>query len=820
MKLQLTLIIAIVLSTYTLSGQVFYQESFEDETGWSLSHTFDNGSNKYAKRDLAENFTGLEFTLFGQDGEYVIGAENTDTSEPGAPETGIVFLTFDPIDVSGKSNLQAVVSIACNNNDQSYDDRSLPEGDYLDFDFRIDGGFWSTFGSINASAGSVGNSGLYHDVNQNGNGGEIGEVIVSTIPTDFVFPIDDAGSSLEIRARFIMTESTEEIIFDNVRIRENTLDDTPPTINSVSAVNDHVIRVFFNEGVDDNSIFSSMYTGVSNLESVVLENSNFEALLTYSESFDIGVEYNMVIFGVQDMAGNNMATPFLHNFYFNPTNLDLLITEIMYNDPSDIDSLEYIEVYNNDTETIKLGGLRILGAVDFTFPEFDLSPGNYYLIARKLQASMNFYSQNFGNYSGSLSNSGEAIVIKNTFGTNVNIVNYDTDLPWPPGGDGSGSSIFLVDYNSNNNVGNNWAASTEGIGFVNGEAVNGTPGSASESTLPIIQFIENEYSINETDGTVEIALNISASNSNISSVVLSIASNSSGSSEDLNLMGIETVTFNPNINSVVTVTIPIIDDASDEGFEFIILELGGYDNATSGFNNSTAILISDDEFIAPELYINELQSSNFSDVTDEFNQHDDWFEIYNPNDFSVDLAGYYISDNAIVPTKDRVIYGTTSSIVPANSWILFWADEDKSQGDLHVSFKLSSTGEYLSLRHPNGITLIDQIAFPALEPDKSYGRSTDGADNWITFISTTPDSSNFPDGIGNNILPLLSVYPNPVSEVLRWQGNLNIELYNLHGQYILRETTDRIDVTKLTNGIYVLKSVDGSFLPVNIIVKK
>ncbi len=115
----------------TANAQVFFQESFETTTGWNLSNTFDDGNNKFVKRDLAGNFPGLDFVLFGQDGDYVIGAENTDANVIGAPENGIVLLTLDETNISGRTNLQCVVSLACNPNDQSYDDRSFALGDYL-----------------------------------------------------------------------------------------------------------------------------------------------------------------------------------------------------------------------------------------------------------------------------------------------------------------------------------------------------------------------------------------------------------------------------------------------------------------------------------------------------------------------------------------------------------------------------------------------------------------------------------------------------------------------------------------------------------------
>jgi hypothetical protein len=37
--------------------------------------------------------------------------------------------------------------------------------------------------------------------------------------------------------------------------------------------------------------------------------------------------------------------------------------------------------------------------------------------------------------------------------------------------------------------------------------------------------------------------------------------------------------------------------------------------------------------------------SNTSTITDENAEYEDWVEIFNPNGFEVDLAGYYLTDN-------------------------------------------------------------------------------------------------------------------------------------------------------------------------------
>jgi len=709
-----------------VNAQVFFTESFETESGWNLSHTFDNGSNKYIKRDNTAGFTGLEFVLFGLDGEFAIGAENTDANEPGAPESGIAILTLDDIDISGRSNLECVISLACNDEDQSYDDRTFPQGDFLDWEVSVDNGIWTTIGAFNAAGGSDDNSGLFHDANKNQNGGEIGENPVISVMTDYVLPINFTGNSLGLRALIKMDESAEEIVFDNVRLRENTEDDSAPTINHVELQGNSTLRVFFNESMSSSANITGFYTGISGLSGVTLENNNLEAVLSYSTPLVIGQEYNFVIFGPSDMAGNSMSGPYLETFYYNPTQPPLVVTEIMYNDPNNADSLEFIELFNNGVNDIQLGGIEIFGTISYTFPSTVLGGGEYLLIARKVTPSSAFYGETFGNYSGSLSNGGGIIDIRNTLGVFVDYVAYDNNLPWPPAGDGTGASIKLVDENSNNNEGANWVASTNGFGILNGDPIYASPGEYGDLTLPIVQFSDNNYAINETDGTVDIVINLSAANGMGSSVELFYTTASTGNDQDVTLTGSETINFSPGMSGPVTITLPIVDDTDLEGYETITIGLQNPINANIGFNAETNLLINDNEYVPPTLFINELQSTNITDVTDEVGEHEDWFEIYNPNNFSVDLAGYYFSDNALNPTKDRLRFNSASSVIEPLSHKIFWADENGSEGPLHMNFRLSSAGEFLSITGPDGTTTLDQIAFPVIGPDLSYGRISDG----------------------------------------------------------------------------------------------
>lgn len=105
---------------------------------------------------------------------------------------------------------------------------------------------------------------------------------------------------------------------------------------------------------------------------------------------------------------------------------------------------------------------------------------------------------------GSLSNGGEFIVIKDDLGNTMDSLRYDDNNPWPIGDatlsspDGGGSSIILCDYNADNLVGSNWTISTSEVGkIINFQSVKATPGAANNACGPICSNSTSSFSVTE-----------------------------------------------------------------------------------------------------------------------------------------------------------------------------------------------------------------------------------------------------------------------------------------------------------------------------------
>lgn len=120
--------------------------------------------------------------------------------------------------------------------------------------------------------------------------------------------------------------------------------------------------------------------------------------------------------------------------------------------------------------------------------------------------------------------------------------------------------------------------------------------------------------------------------------------------------------------------------------------------------------------------INELMPVNSTTVADNYGQFDDWIELYNLTSASIDLSGYYLSDNKKKPSKWQFPKGTA---IDAKGYLIIWADGDSTQFGLHTNFKLSSSGEDAVLSTPD-LTVVDKISFPAQSSELTYSRIPNG----------------------------------------------------------------------------------------------
>ena len=214
------------------------------------------------------------------------------------------------------------------------------------------------------------------------------------------------------------------------------------------------------------------------------------------------------------------------------------------------------------------------------------------------------------------------------------------------------------------------------------------------------------------------------------------------------------------------------------------------------------------------VWINELLANNESINVDETGDYEDWVEIWNYDQFEIDLANYYLTDKPDNLTKWK-FPDSAAQILP-NEYMIIWCDEDQEDGALHTNFKLSSGGEFLALVHPDGETIIDSLSFGSQSEDISYGRilASNNEVEW-DYLSPTPGFLNNTLHISKgelleNSFELNSVYPNPFNSNFK----ISLDVYDDSEQF-------RIDLVSITGKTILSKTVFPSssgtiIVPMNI----
>ena len=143
-----------------------------------------------------------------------------------------------------------------------------------------------------------------------------------------------------------------------------------------------------------------------------------------------------------------------------------------------------------------------------------------------------------------------------------------------------------------------------------------------------------------------------------------------------------------------------------------------------------------------DLRINEVLVHNSANYVDDFGQHCPWIEIYNSAYNSVNMGGLFLSDNIKNPTKYYIPKGQPVTLIPTQSYLVFWADNEPDRGILHLNFKLEE-GKTVYLFEANGRTLLDSLTIKSPQSaDVTYGRLVDGGEILGYLEKSTPNANN------------------------------------------------------------------------------
>jgi hypothetical protein len=137
-----------------------------------------------------------------------------------------------------------------------------------------------------------------------------------------------------------------------------------------------------------------------------------------------------------------------------------------------------------------------------------------------------------------------------------------------------------------------------------------------------------------------------------------------------------------------------------------------------------------------KILITEISSGDADVYTDADGSYPDWIEIYNPSNVSVNLKGYYISDN--VQNKQK--FELPDKVLNSGEYLLIFASGKNkiTQDEIHTNFKIDSAGEEIYLVEQT--TEIQKVEVPKMPPQFSYGIDEEG--EWLYLKPVTPKEKN------------------------------------------------------------------------------
>ncbi|MBL51328.1 MAG: hypothetical protein CMG57_05160 [Candidatus Marinimicrobia bacterium] len=148
----------------------------------------------------------------------------------------------------------------------------------------------------------------------------------------------------------------------------------------------------------------------------------------------------------------------------------LVINEINYNSSDNFNPNDWVEIYNNSSNTIDLGLWIIKDENDehvFTIKSNTMIKSDQYIIFCRDTLKFTEFFPDVGSYYGDLgfglSGNSDIVRLFDSNGSLVDIVEYDDNPPWPVAADGNGPTLELRHPTLDNLNSKSWSPS-EGYG--------------------------------------------------------------------------------------------------------------------------------------------------------------------------------------------------------------------------------------------------------------------------------------------------------------------------------------------------------------------
>ena len=160
----------------------------------------------------------------------------------------------------------------------------------------------------------------------------------------------------------------------------------------------------------------------------------------------------------------------------------------------------------------------------------------------------------------------------------------------------------------------------------------------------------------------------------------------------------------------------------------------------SPFFISLLLILFTNTAISQSIVINEILTSNTTINQDEDGSYQDWVELRNNGATAVNLTNFGLTDDATLPYK----WTFPNVTIAAGQYLLIWCSDKNrrvSGSPLHTNFKISSSGEAITLTNASGTTL-DAVPATVILQNLSYGRLPNGIGSFKFFNVVTPAAAN------------------------------------------------------------------------------
>ena len=163
--------------------------------------------------------------------------------------------------------------------------------------------------------------------------------------------------------------------------------------------------------------------------------------------------------------------------------------------------------------------------------------------------------------------------------------------------------------------------------------------------------------------------------------------------------------------------------------------------------------------VEQSIKINEVMTSNTSNLQDEYGQREAWIEIANVSFTTYNVRGMFITtDRSVldpqmsVPERMKrmsaIPSGEPRTALSGRQHLILFCNSLPSKGSMHLSVPVDpSKPTWVGLYSGNATLLIDSVTVPVIADNLSYARHKDGSVNWVVKSAeqVTPGISNMTD---------------------------------------------------------------------------